>query len=82
MPQEYGNQTKRIIFYDTDHRHAKLKIKLKHDSLTQAEFFRTLMTGYLENNINILNYLDKHKLNNQRSDSSRFVTLYEVQTKY
>ena len=65
MPQEYGNQTKRIIFYDTDHRHAKLKIKLKHDSLTQAEFFRTLMTGYLENNINILNYLDKHKLNNQ-----------------
>ena len=36
----YGKNNKRIIFTDTDHRHAQLILKLKTDGLTQAKFFR------------------------------------------
>ena len=71
MSQSYGNQNKRIVFYDTDHRHAKLKIKLKHDKLSQADFFRTMITGYLENNINILNYFDEYNLTNRTQSKTK-----------
>ena len=43
----YGKNNKRIIFTDTDHRHAQLILKLKTDGLTQAKFFRCLISGYL-----------------------------------
>ena len=38
---------KKILFDDTDIRHAQLKIRLQHDSLSQAQFFRALISGYL-----------------------------------
>lgn len=31
-------KNKKIVFDDTDIRHAKLKIRLQHDGLSQAEF--------------------------------------------
>ena len=43
----YGKNNKRIIFTDTDHRHAQLILKLKTDGLTQAKFFRSLIAGYV-----------------------------------
>ena len=49
---KYGREGKKIVFYDSDKRHAELKVRLKHDSLTQAEFFRTLITGYLDKDEN------------------------------
>ena len=52
---------KKIVFDDTDVRHAQLKIRLQHDSLTQAGFFRAIITGYLDNNSNIVNYLANYK---------------------
>ena len=45
MPTE---ATKKVVFYDTDKRHADLKIRLHYDGLTQAGFFRSMITGYLE----------------------------------
>lgn len=61
----YGKQQKRVIFFDNEHRHAKLKIKLKHDGLTQSDFFRALMTGYLEDNSLILDYIDQYRVENK-----------------
>ena len=57
---KYGREGKKIVFYDTDKRHVELKIRLKHDRLTQAEFFRTLITGYLEKDEDILTFLHKY----------------------
>ena len=71
MTERYGNQTKRIVFHDTDHRHAKLKVKLKHDSLSQADFFRALITGYIENDAGILNYLDQHRIENKNQSKDK-----------
>ena len=60
--QEYGTASKKVMFYDTDKRHADLKIRLQHDSLTQSAFFRTLITDYLNNDPRILEYIDDYKL--------------------
>ena len=35
----YGNREKKIVFNETDSRHAELKIKLHYDGLKQGEFF-------------------------------------------
>ena len=43
-----GETTKKVVFYDTDKRHANLKIRLHYDGLTQAGFFRGMVTGYLD----------------------------------
>ena len=54
---DYGKLTKKIIFADNDHRHAKLLIKLKHDGLTQSDFFRSIITGYINDDERIQEYV-------------------------
>ena len=56
-----NTKKKRIIFDDTDHRHAQLKLRLNYDNLTQAEFFRAFLTGYLNKDELIMEYITKHK---------------------
>ena len=61
---------KRVVFTDTDVRHAQLRIRLQHDNLTQADFFRALITGYLDNDGRIVKYLanykEKHGIQNKK----------------
>ena len=59
---KYGSLKKKIIFYDSDKRYADLKIRLEHDGLSQAKFFRGLVTGYLAKDPDVLNYIDKLKV--------------------
>ena len=54
-------KNKKIVFDDTDVRHAKLKIRLQHDGMSQAEFFRAMVTGYIEKDSAFLVYLKKYK---------------------
>jgi uncharacterized protein YeeX (DUF496 family) len=72
---EYGKNSKRIIFTDTDHRHAQLTLKLKDDGMTQAKFFRTLITGYLSDDDRIRDYIvdtgDLSKQKKQRNAKLR-----------
>tara|TARA_R100000951_G_scaffold71283_1_gene60078 strand:- start:184 stop:513 length:330 start_codon:yes stop_codon:yes gene_type:complete len=64
------NKEKRVVFTDTDVRHAQLKIRLQHDGITQADFFRAMITGYLENDGRIVkyiaNYKEKHGIQNKK----------------
>jgi len=52
---------KKLMFYDTEKRQADLRIRLKFDGLNQSQFFRALITGYLERDEGILNFLNKFK---------------------
>ena len=52
---------KRIIFNDTDVRHAQLKIRLERDGLSQAEFFRAYITAYLEKDEEIIDFIRSYK---------------------
>lgn len=56
---DYGKLTKRIVFTETDHRHAQLIIRLKHDNIKQSEFFRGLITAYLSGDERIQSYIDE-----------------------
>tara|TARA_R110000824_G_scaffold52615_7_gene145829 strand:+ start:989 stop:1318 length:330 start_codon:yes stop_codon:yes gene_type:complete len=56
---DYGKLTKRILFTDNDHRHAKLTIKLKQDGITQSYLFRAIITGYLEEDLRIRSFIDE-----------------------
>ena len=57
---------KKVIFDDTDVRHARLKIRLEYDGLSQAEFFRSLITGYLENDKSVMDYITRYKKDNKK----------------
>ena len=41
-------ERKKIMFYDTAKRRTDLNIKLKYDNIKQSEFFRIMISGYLE----------------------------------
>ena len=60
----YGKTGKKVLFYDTDKRHADLKIRLQYDGLGQSEFFRAIVTGYLENDPLIAEYVTIYKEEN------------------
>jgi hypothetical protein len=64
------NKTKRIVFESSTHKHAQLKVRLQYDSMTQAEFFRCLIEGYLNKDERILEYLQDYRISKGK-DSKR-----------
>tara|TARA_R100000152_G_C6782149_1_gene218603 strand:+ start:1751 stop:2092 length:342 start_codon:yes stop_codon:yes gene_type:complete len=70
---------KKFMFYDTEKRQADLRIRLRHDGMNQSHFFRAMITGYLNNDEDIISYLDRYKGENsiqgvnKRSASSRLL---------
>ena len=52
---------KKIMFYDSPKRQADFRIRLQYDGMNQSDFFRAMLTGYLEQDTNILAYLDSYK---------------------
>jgi len=58
---KYGKGGKKIVFYDSDKRHADLKIRLHYDGLTQSAFFRGLVSGYLAQDEDLMSYIDTLK---------------------
>jgi len=55
----YGKLTKRIVFTENDHRHAQLIIKLKHLGITQAAFFRHIISGLINDDDRITEYVNE-----------------------
>ena len=58
---KYGKEGKKIVFQDSDKRHADLRIRLRYDGLTQLQFFRAMVTGYLSRDPRILDYVNDLK---------------------
>ena len=58
---KYGTMNKKVVFYDSDKRFAELKKRLQHDGISQAQFFRGIVTGYLMQDGDVLSYVDKLK---------------------
>ena len=54
---------RKVVFYDTTKRHADMRIRLDYDGFTQSEFFRAMVTGYLEKDPRIMNYVHEYKAN-------------------
>ena len=52
---------KKIMFYDTSDRQSKLRIRCDYDGISQSQFFRMMITGYIENDELIYNFMKKCK---------------------
>ena len=52
---------KKIMFYDSLDRQTKLRIRCEVDGISQSQFFRMMVTGYIENDELILEFFKKCK---------------------
>ena len=79
MSESPTSKRQKFMFYDTDKRQADLRIRLQYDGMNQAQFFRAMITGYLEKDLDLLSYLDNYKQKhavqgaNKRLDSKRLL---------
>ncbi len=65
MP-EYGKDLKKIMFADTDKRHADLRLKLRRDGLSQLFFFQSIVSGYINNDPHIASFVESVKAKSSR----------------
>ena len=78
---DYGGNKKKIVFYDTDERHVELKIKLQYHGMTQASFFRAVVSGMIEDDNAFSEFLRAYKeANNIQSKRQRRVADKEEAT--
>jgi|TARA_R110000824_G_scaffold14428_1_gene61401 hypothetical protein len=63
---DYGKLNKRIVFTENDHRHAQLVTRLRYDSLTQSDFFRSIVTGYIQGDERIAEFVDDVKQQSEK----------------
>lgn len=57
----YGSMLKKVVFEDSDKRFADLKLKLRYDGLTQKQFFQNMITGYLDGDARIIDFITELK---------------------
>jgi len=75
---QYGKELKKIVFEETDHQHAKFIIRLRHNSLTQSDFFRAVIDGFIESDERICSFIEDYTkerklMNKQRIEKSRML---------
>tara|TARA_Y100001963_G_scaffold152326_1_gene236945 strand:+ start:891 stop:1223 length:333 start_codon:yes stop_codon:yes gene_type:complete len=52
---------KKFMFYDTIERQTDLKVRLHYDGLNQSQFFRLMITGYLEQDEGVMAFVHSCK---------------------
>ena len=50
----------KIVFYDTERRKTELKIKLHSDGLSQADFFRSVISAYISEEGNFMQWFEEY----------------------
>ena len=68
---KYGRDIKKVIFEETDKRHADLKIKLYYNELTQAQFFKGVESALLDDSPHALALVEEIKKQNNASKTKR-----------
>lgn len=58
MDNDNNDNRKSLYFAIDEDTHARLRIQLKYDRLTQTMFFNYIIKGYLENDPHIRDYVD------------------------
>jgi len=60
-PAPSEEERKKFMFYDTEKNQIDLRIRLQYDGMNQSNFFRAMITGYLEKNEHIMEYIADYK---------------------
>ena len=69
--ENYGKMTKRIVFNVSDHEHAQLIIRLKHNSLSQAEFFKAIIEAVNTNDEHLVSFISNYSNKKQKLSKNR-----------
>jgi antitoxin component of RelBE/YafQ-DinJ toxin-antitoxin module len=56
-----ASERKKIMFYDSEEKQTRFRIRCQHDGITQSQFLRMMITGYIENDPLIFDFLKKQK---------------------
>jgi len=75
------NNEKRLVFKIEEDLHARFRIALRYDSLSQSAFIKYIIAGYLTNDINLRNFIDnalaqklsKHRKKNRKLDRKEYI---------
>ncbi len=79
--EEYGKNEKRISFMDNDKRNAEMIVRLKHDGLTKTRFFRAILTGYLERDSAIVDFIERVKEENNLQSKNKTRKVKQLEEK-
>lgn len=63
---EYGNLNKRIVFTDNDNRHVQFIMKLREIGITQSKFFRLIITGLINDDDRLLDFINENSGQSQK----------------
>lgn len=75
----YGENKKKIVFYDTDARHADLKIRLQYHGMTQSSFFRAVITAMVDEDELFRDFLTSYKENKNIQKKTHLKKIKEEQ---
>ena len=56
-----AEKRKKIMFYESEERQTKLRVRCNFDGITQSQFFRMMVTGYIEHDELIFSFMDRYK---------------------
>ena len=62
----YGTSEKIVQFSDIDKRHADLRLRLHYDGMTQGDFFRAMVSGYIDRDPDIVSFIEKVKRDSEK----------------
>mgnify|MGYP003134003091 FL=1 len=68
---KYGEDYKKVIFYDSDKIHADLKLRLQYDGLKQNEFFRAVVSAYLNKDDDFMKFIERYREDNEIMDKTK-----------
>jgi hypothetical protein len=83
MPDDpnYGQDIKSIRFMVSDDDHARLLIRLRHNKIKVSQFFRAVIDGILEEDPNIIQFLDSYVLEHKALSRHRFTKSLRLKKK-
>mgnify|MGYP003141556397 FL=1 len=83
MPDDpnYGQDLKSIRFMVSDDDHARLLIRLRHNKVKVSQFFRAVIDGIIEEDPNLIQFLDSYVLNHKILSRQRFTKSLKLKKK-
>jgi hypothetical protein len=70
---------KKIMFYDSSDRQTRLRIRCDFDGISQSQFFRMMITGYIENDELVFSFLEKCKEKYKIQGQQKRIKIVELQ---
>ena len=74
-----ADSRKKIMFYDSEDRQIKLRIRCDFDGINQSQFFRMMITGYIEDDELICDYIKKCKERYQIQGIQKRIKIEQIQ---